>query len=294
MSEKLFLVDLNLNGNQLKNVVVSHLDAAPENPKAGQIYFDTTENKFKYFNGTNWQALQQYTIDSFSINEEAFAKGQIKVNNALSNSEKALIEGQLFNAEFTAVINANPSSISYAGKEVIVTYTLTTKYGANAVDLDSVPTGWTRTAVGTYTKSATVGTDTGSSISSGVVACSYKSRNKNSNSAGVSIYKPSYVLYSDKESLTADDLTNLATAGTLLSADNNVKANGKSIQAKTAGQYAYFCISNTSSISDVQQLGASILQNKSGVALDRTNYGTYKVYRTANALGTQALSVNII
>lgn len=294
MSEKLFLVDLNLGGNQLKNAVVSQLDTAPENPKAGQIYFDTTENKFKYFNGTNWQSVQQYTIDEFSINKEAFARGEIKVNNALDDDEKALLEGQLFNTKFTAVITANPSSISYEGKQVTVTYTLTTKYGVNAVDLDSVPAGWTRTAVGTYTKTATVDANTGSSISSGSVACTYKSRTKNSNSAGVSIYKPSYVLYSNKESLTADDLTNIATTGTLLSSSNNVKGNGKSIQAKTAGQYAYFCISNTSSISDVQQLGVSILQNKTGVALDRANYGTYRVYRTANALGTAALSVNII
>lgn len=294
MSEKLFLVDLNLGGNQLKNAVVSQLDTAPESPKAGQIYFDTTENKFKYFDGTKWQAVQQYTIDEFSINREAFAKGQIKVNNALDDDEKALLEGQLFDTKFTAVIVANPSNINYEGKQVTVTYTLTTKYGAGAVDLDSAPIDWTRTAVGTYTKTAIVDTTTGSSISSGAVTCSYRSRSKNSNSAGVSIYKPSYVFYSDKESLVADDLTNLATTGTLLSSNNNVKGNGKSIQAKTAGQYAYFCISNTSSISDVQQLGVSILQNKTGVALDRVNYGSYKVYRTANALGAQALSINII
>lgn len=291
----MFLVDLNLGGNQLKNAAVESLDTAPTDPKAGQIYFDTTKNRFMYWNGSNWQEVIQYTADeNQGIDLAELAKGKLKVVNALDDDEKALLEGQLFSTKFTAVISANPSSINYAGKEVVVTYTLVTKYGVNAVDLDSVPAGWARTAVGTYTKSATVGTGTGSSISSGSVTCSYKSRTKNSNSAGVSVYKPSYVLYSNKASLVASDLDAIATTGTLLSSNNNVTGNGKSIQAKTAGQYAYFCISNTSSIRDVQQLGVSILQSTAGVALERANYGTYKVYRTANALGTAALTVNII
>lgn len=294
MAEKLFLVDINLNGNQLRNAAVEQLDAAPDSPKVGQIYFDTTVNKFKYWNGSNWQALIEYTYDENSFDSSDFAKGKLTVKNVLDNDEKALLESQLFGSKFTAVISASPSSVNFAGEDVNVTFTLVTKYGANTVDLDSTPAGWNRTAVGTYTKATVITKATGASVSSGAVNCTYKGKSKNSNSASTSVFKPSYILYSKKEALTADDLTNLDTTGTLLSSNNNIKATGKSIKPTEAGQYAYFCVSNTSSLSDVQQLGASILKDKTGVTLERANYGSYKVYRSANVLGTTPLSVNII
>jgi len=48
------LENLDLDGHQLKNAVVDNLASAPINPVAGQIYYDTLENKFKYYNGSEW------------------------------------------------------------------------------------------------------------------------------------------------------------------------------------------------------------------------------------------------
>lgn len=50
----LFLTSLNLNKNELQNAVIQPLAAAPESPKLGQIYYDTTVNMLKVWDGAKW------------------------------------------------------------------------------------------------------------------------------------------------------------------------------------------------------------------------------------------------
>lgn len=69
MAEKLFLVDLNLNGNQLKGVVVEKLETAPSSPVEGQIYYNTTTKKFMYYNGTSWIAGSEYAAQSMAADD---------------------------------------------------------------------------------------------------------------------------------------------------------------------------------------------------------------------------------
>ena len=54
MAEKQFRVDIDLMGNELKNVLIHRLSTAPANPVAGQIYYDTTIKKIRYWDGTEW------------------------------------------------------------------------------------------------------------------------------------------------------------------------------------------------------------------------------------------------
>ena len=64
MSKK-FLVDINLNGNELQNAVIQNLATAPENPKEGQHYYDTTVHAEFYWNGTAWiNAAGDYTFQN--------------------------------------------------------------------------------------------------------------------------------------------------------------------------------------------------------------------------------------
>jgi len=44
----------------------------------------------------------------------------------------------------------------------------------------------------------------------------------------------------------------------------------------------------------VQQLGLDYLSDKAGASVTRTNYGTYKVYRSANsmAVGSQTVTIS--
>ena len=56
-AENKFLVHLNLNGNEIRNVVLQNLSSEPEietGTNIGRLYYDTTEKTPKIFNGTEW------------------------------------------------------------------------------------------------------------------------------------------------------------------------------------------------------------------------------------------------
>lgn len=57
MARKIFLVDIDLNRNQLVQVRIENLATAPASPVAGQIYFDTTLNKLRVWSGTAWLTM---------------------------------------------------------------------------------------------------------------------------------------------------------------------------------------------------------------------------------------------
>lgn len=58
MSRK-FLTNLDLNTNELLNAVIQNLGTDPESGEAGQVYYNTTEDVLKIYNGTAsaWQAV---------------------------------------------------------------------------------------------------------------------------------------------------------------------------------------------------------------------------------------------
>ena len=79
MSKK-FLVDLDLNGNELQNAVVQNLASAPENPKEGQHYYDTVNHAEFYWNGTAWiNAAGDYTFQNGVEQVSGTRNVQIKV-----------------------------------------------------------------------------------------------------------------------------------------------------------------------------------------------------------------------
>lgn len=43
--------------NEIQNVVIQNLAGAPSTPKKGQVYFNTTDNTYRYYDGTAWQTL---------------------------------------------------------------------------------------------------------------------------------------------------------------------------------------------------------------------------------------------
>ncbi len=54
---KKFLVDIDLNKNELQNAIVQNLATDPNSPVKGQMYFNTTSNRFRIYDGTVWEEL---------------------------------------------------------------------------------------------------------------------------------------------------------------------------------------------------------------------------------------------
>ena len=52
-----FLTNINLGQNELQNAKIQNLATAPENPVAGQVYFNTATNKYMGYNGAKWVDL---------------------------------------------------------------------------------------------------------------------------------------------------------------------------------------------------------------------------------------------
>ena len=57
MATRKFIANINLSQNEIQNAVIQNLSAAPESPKAGQIYYNTSTNKYFGYDGSAWVDL---------------------------------------------------------------------------------------------------------------------------------------------------------------------------------------------------------------------------------------------
>ena len=73
-----WVVDLNLDGNELQNAVIQNLGTAPANPKAGQIWYDTSTNLIYFYDGSAAKAVGYLPIASDTV------LGGVKVGSNLS------------------------------------------------------------------------------------------------------------------------------------------------------------------------------------------------------------------
>ena len=77
---KKFLTAINLSQNELQNARIQNLASAPSTPTAGQVYFDTTLNKFGTYNGTSWDYMGTSTsTGDVSSNTSTSVDGEVAV-----------------------------------------------------------------------------------------------------------------------------------------------------------------------------------------------------------------------
>lgn len=120
-----FLTGLNLNKNELLNARIQNLAVEPSvgNSVAGQIYYNTTNNTLRYFNGTAWLALAQggdvssaITAAIDAINTDAIEEGSTNKyftdDRAKDSAGNLLANATKTNIQITYDANTNGLSIT--------------------------------------------------------------------------------------------------------------------------------------------------------------------------------------
>ena len=99
---KLFLVNIDMHGNEIQNVVLQPLATAPANPTVGRIYYDTTESMLKTYDGTQWSSVGAVIsvngqAGTVVLTQDDVANGStyVRTHNDLTDTLVALINGAL-------------------------------------------------------------------------------------------------------------------------------------------------------------------------------------------------------
>jgi hypothetical protein len=144
---KKYLVSIDLNKNELLNARIQNLGAAPSNPVAGQIYYNSQDNVMYFWNGTEWIS----TSGSLEVIQDAigsYVEGGVGLTKSYND------------ATGTTTIDLDDTSVSagdYGSDTKVPTFTVDAQgrlTNAGEVDLiiplDSQTTGdYVATIVGT-------------------------------------------------------------------------------------------------------------------------------------------------
>lgn len=88
---KRFLVSLDLGTNELQNAVIQNLPAASEpSGVKGRVYFDSTNNALKIYDGTSWQRIAFGTNAASTVTLQGDVAGTANVDNGVITIETTI------------------------------------------------------------------------------------------------------------------------------------------------------------------------------------------------------------
>ena len=121
MASKKILVDLDHNQNEVQNAVIQNLASAPATPKAGQVYWNTSDNKLYVYDGTNWvDATNQGKIYTFSTGLTE-SSGTVTLDKATVSALGGVIVGTNVSVAADGTISVADASTSAKGVIEIAT-----------------------------------------------------------------------------------------------------------------------------------------------------------------------------
>ena len=130
MSKK-YLVDIDLNGNELQNAVIQNLASAPENPKEGQSYYNTTDKKFCFYENGVW--VKFATLTEFNaelakkLDVATYTTDKAELENSIAAAKKAGDDAQ---ADLNAYKTSNDAAVALKADDNAVVHLA----GAESID----------------------------------------------------------------------------------------------------------------------------------------------------------------
>ena len=120
MADKKVLVSLNLNGNEVKKASWEKLATAPVSPFVGQYYYNTTDNRVYYWNGTKWISgvegalVPKGTIGATHGDYEDLPTTDVEIGDTYVVADDGEYDGQKASVGDFFFCNANNPSILWS------------------------------------------------------------------------------------------------------------------------------------------------------------------------------------
>ena len=134
MSKK-FLVNLDLNKNELQNAKIQNLATAPSSPVTGQVYFNTTDNICYVWNGTAWVPWEVGGVTGVKGNSEStYRTGDVNLTASnIGAASSSHTHGNITNA---GALQTTDVAIANGDKLVVTDSSNSSKVARTSVAFD--------------------------------------------------------------------------------------------------------------------------------------------------------------